>query len=234
MGLDVYLYKYDDMDAVKQRREVYDTATTKAWTFGNREYSALSQEEKDTARKAQKAAALEIGLSEGGNDPQEHKVEIDSRLYSDHMFKVGYFRSSYNEGGFNRVMPPICGTSLNDLFPSNEYEFRPDWADSRRRAIAALERAREWLAINGAYQVATFSNNMFTLPAELPASIEAALAIFTEEAKRHKDAPSDFESYSRNGGGDVLPKAANGSRGRNRRSRELPPPVRLCGLQGWR
>lgn len=198
MGLDVYLYKYDDIEAVKQRRDAYEQASTEAWKFADgRDYGSLTEEEKESARATLKAKAAEIGLNEDGDDPQEQKIEQDSRLYPDHMFKIGYFRSSYNEGGFNRVMPAICGAGLDDLFPGrDEYEFQPGWADSRQRAITALERAKGWLSTNGSYRVSEFSNNMFTNPSELPASTDAALAAFTAELNRRKESPSDFGSYS--------------------------------------
>lgn len=198
MGLDVYLYKYDDIEAVRRRRNAYETVSTEAWKFADgRDYNSLTKDEKDSTRAILKARAAEIGLNEDGDDPQEQKIEQDSRLYPDHVFKIGYFRSSYNEGGFNRVMPAICGVGLDDLFPNRDgYEFQPDWADSRQRAIAALERARQWLLTNGSYRVSEFSNNMFINSSELPANTEAALVAFTAELSRKKESPSDFGSYS--------------------------------------
>lgn len=209
MGLDIHLYRYDDIEAVKQRREAYEQASTEAWSFASdRSYGSLTEQEKESARATLKARATELGLNEDGDDPQEQKIEQGSRFYPDHMFKVGYFRSSYNESGFNRVMPAICGVGLDDLFPGYEdYEFQPDWADSRQRAIEALEKAKTWLATNGAYRIRVFSNNMFSKPSELPDSTEAALARFTAELDRRKINPSGPENYSNNKGTFFFGKA---------------------------
>jgi len=72
-------------------------------------------------------------------------VEINSTLYPEHMFKIGYFRSSYNSGGLNTVL----GTyGIPDLYGIFEYAccnsrlFKPNWKRSLARCDDAITQYR--------------------------------------------------------------------------------------------
>jgi len=69
----------------------------------------------------------------------EH-VELPSARYPDHLFKVGYFRSSYNSGGLNRVLNDYGLPDLDDIFGAERrYAFAPDWPDVLARIDVALD-----------------------------------------------------------------------------------------------
>ena len=61
-------------------------------------------------------------------------VEFLSRKYPDHLFKIGYFRSSYNESGINYVLESRGLPTLWTVFDAKPGEFVPDWEKSLERA----------------------------------------------------------------------------------------------------
>lgn len=204
MGLDVYLYKIDDYGKYKANTDKYAALSDAQWSKRG-EYSTLTDEVKEEARKEDAAIAASLELDEHGEYPGMAKVEHDSRLYPEHMFKIGYLRSSYNSGGIDRLLRDRLNTSLAEIFGvEDEYEFQPDWQATRERAIKTLEA---WRALNDAmggkcYRVAEASMNMFMNPAECKiGSPGDALKIFQDQLGSHKDAPSDCLSYG-NGYGD--------------------------------
>jgi hypothetical protein len=56
---------------------------------------------------------LDIYL-EFGKDGEN--IQQNSKKYPTHYFKVGYFRSSYNEWGLNRVLTKTIGKDLYYIF----------------------------------------------------------------------------------------------------------------------
>jgi len=67
-------------------------------------------------------------------------IEINSTLYPEHLFKIGYFRSSYNSGGINRVANRYSLLDLYDIFDPHSYTFIPDWADAMKKCEAAIKQ----------------------------------------------------------------------------------------------
>lgn len=77
------------------------------------------------------------------DDDESGRVEMDSQKYPQHLFKIGYFRSSYNQAGFNSVVDALIGESLYSIFDvdgHDEYIIHPDWAASKDRAVEAREK----------------------------------------------------------------------------------------------
>lgn len=68
-------------------------------------------------------------------------VKKDSVKYPEHLFKIGYFRSSYNDDGINNVLKNFGLSDLYDIFQpgQDEYEFAPNWEDVRQRVIDTLD-----------------------------------------------------------------------------------------------
>lgn len=68
--------------------------------------------------------------------------EKQSEKHKDHLFKIGYFRSSYNEGGFNNVMLNLLGKdyTLNGILrpSSTDGAAYVDWDTAHKRALRAL------------------------------------------------------------------------------------------------
>lgn len=67
------------------------------------------------------------------NDNDDERIEKPSPTKPDHLFKIGYLRSSYNSGGVNTVLKNLIGMDLYDVFPhpNEKYNFYPNWDESR-------------------------------------------------------------------------------------------------------
>lgn len=144
MGLDVYLYRYEDFASTRALENALQQKEEEIWN-GLGEYSKLTEEQKEGARAACKKAAAELGVDEDGNDGKKREIHINSALHPDHIFKVGYFRSSYNDGGIDRKLRAFANTSLAQIMghDSEAYAFCPDWKAARERAQAALDTLRK-------------------------------------------------------------------------------------------
>lgn len=150
MGLDVFLYHCTELDKwIKIQRE-YEEKADAVWNEirGGREWVYLTDLEKEEAREKSSKIAKSMGLDEGGGFP-EIRIEQDSEKYSEHMFKIGYFRSSYNSSGTNQVLKRIGVPNLYDIFvqqTDDEYHRLIDWEDAKdkvRRSIAMLRKIND-------------------------------------------------------------------------------------------
>ncbi len=120
------------------------------------------------------------------------------------MFKIGYFRSSYNDGGINRKLEMVGAPSLYEIFPhsDSDYSFQPNWEESRAKAKEALDILK---SKDNGYEVTEFSANIFTEPTVT--SAKQALEIFNKELERNGNRQSAFGgSYSNRDGNFFLNK----------------------------
>lgn len=180
MGLDIYLYRYDDFEKTKQREELHNEFDEKSWAEAGG-YDSLSDGQKEEVRSKIKEHAKSLGLDEWGSDETtKEQIELDHETYPDHYFKIGYFRSSYNSGGIERILRNLGLPTMDDIFKheGEEYEFQPNWEESLVRCEETIQLFKE----KGAYRVHHVSQNMFTKP-EIHSEKEA-LDIFLEEIKR--------------------------------------------------
>jgi hypothetical protein len=200
MGLDVYLYHYDNYEKISAMHKEHEQKKEALWDVG-KEYDDLTEEEKSDIRNKGIAIDQEYGMKDYCM-PGETKIEIDSSKYPDHMFKVGYFRSSYNDSGFEAVIEAIAGGGLRIIFrASDEYEFKPDWADARERAVSLLSLIEKNIKEKGALRCYATSSYSF-FEKSLPGSPKEALAIWDEEqAKEHA-----FDGGYSNSKGEFYPK----------------------------
>jgi len=206
MGLDVYLYWYEDLEAATHIEESVESLEEEIWE------ESLGELDKDNATQLTEEERDEIHAKikelRAKMVPESLKKEIDfpSAKYPDHLFRVGYFRSSYNPGGINNVLRSLIGRDLYYIFGvdgNHEYHVKPDWTESLARAkevrdelIATLER------INGFY-VDEVSFNMFVAKESLPKSGKDVLDAFL---KSHgTDRPFGGDAYS-NRDGDFFPR----------------------------
>jgi len=159
VGLDVYLYRCPDRKLARFNEAEYEKATDGIRArlmkdrFGIDGWSAfdkLTQPDKDEfwrLYKAEKAPIAErLGIDdERSSHVSDQKIEIDSKFHPKHYFKIGYLRSSYNQGGFNSYARRLGIPDLADIFDNEdgEYEFTPDWVASKERAVDALAQLRE-------------------------------------------------------------------------------------------
>lgn len=131
---------------------------------------------------------LDIYLQRNGKN-----VEQPSTLDANHLFQRGYFRSSYNESGFNRVMEVAGCPTLYDIFqaPQNADKFKPNWHESLKRAVAALQQYREYLASPAGGHYVTFAS-----ATSFVSSGQEAMQVFVKTATREQP----FSAYSNKDG----------------------------------
>jgi hypothetical protein len=131
---------------------------------------------------------LDIYLYKGDKKVEEQP----SAKYPEHYFKVGYFRSSYNDAGINSYARRMELPSLFDIFGYGveEYKFKPDWNASLERAKDALVKWNDRYVKNK-FDCLTISHNMFRAPTVLDES--EALKIAEKEISTRN---TNFEDYS--------------------------------------
>lgn len=131
------------------------------------------------------------------DDACDTRIEIPSTRYPEHLFKIGYFRSSYNGGGVNRVLKRYGVPTLDAIMAADlTYAFVPDWPDVLARTDAALsdyDAARERMRWD------VFSESPTLLGENEPAVHDdrAALDVFLGEMGKPR--PFDTEWASRAG-----------------------------------
>lgn len=181
MGLDVYLHRFDDFDDAMRRERLYEAESEEIWSFGGRGYDDLTDAEKDAARTATDAIAARLGLGKYGEGYSD-KVERPSAKYPEHYFKIGYFRSSYNESGINRVLRNLGVPDLYAVFAvddGHEAYISPDWHDALERATAVLCGYNDAVARDGGRLFATFVGDKIFQSAKSP---EEAIQIYRRVA----------------------------------------------------
>lgn len=169
MGLDVYLYRVDNFERMKQQTGEYSRLSEARWNETTKKvggWEKLTDAQQEQLRRMDRELAASLGLGEEGRYPRNEGIELNSQLHPDHMFKVGYFRSSYNDGGINAVARARGLPGLYDIFGEpNEYNFRPNWEECLVRAENAL---RDWKKAEAdptaSYQVMEEAFNSFREP----------------------------------------------------------------------
>lgn len=190
MGLDIYLYRYDNFEKTRELEEDHNLVSERRWKDAG-DYDSLTKEQRDEISQKNKEYALSLGLDEWGSDKTNvEQIEEPHPDYPDHYFKIGYFRSSYNEGGIERILRNLGLPTMSDIFNhDDEYYFQPNWENSLVRCEEVIEMFKQ----KGAYRVHHVSGNMFQ-PPKIHSEKEA-LDIFMEELNRRK--PGD-EGYNYN------------------------------------
>jgi hypothetical protein len=143
MGLDIYLYKYEDFEETRRLEEEYEAKAEEIWEReAPGDWDDLTEKQIETVRQKCKELSLGLGLDEWGEGPSE-KISIDSSKYPDHYFKVGYFRSSYNQAGINSVLRSQGLPELADIFnPDDEYYVKPEWKAALESSRSLLEKIK--------------------------------------------------------------------------------------------
>lgn len=94
---------------------------------------------------------LDVYLVRAG---QELPIEMPSGQHPDHLFKVGYFRSSYNPSGFNSVLRDFLKDDCDLYYIMGQTwggpgEFAPDWKVCWERGSEVLARLKKAMARDG-------------------------------------------------------------------------------------
>lgn len=144
MGLDVYLQKCDDFDEMIRLEEEYEKRSEATWNSICKPIGQMSDDEKNKCREKNKKIAEELGLGEWGQYLKEKDIKKDSKKYPEHMFKIGYFRSSYNSGGINHVLNDYGMEDLYWIFQvGDDYHIFPDWDEALNRVNGLIKKIKE-------------------------------------------------------------------------------------------
>lgn len=146
MGLDVYLYHYDGDTNIKNEHALLnehvkhiDNLIKPIWQSDCDREVAIKKSKIVASRYFEKHN-LPLKVNEFGPSIQETAINHDSSLYPNHIFKIGYFRSSYNSNGFNNYMLNTCDYDLGKIFEPTEYLTLPNWKKAKIRASHAVKQ----------------------------------------------------------------------------------------------
>lgn len=145
MGLDIYLYKYQDYNTTISKEKKYDDYSNQLWQEAG-EYKLLTDDQKDEIRSKSKEFAISLGLNADGSCPNKEMIEFDAPDYPDHYFKIGYFRSSYNDGGINTILRNLDLPDLYQIFDrqdEDDYHFLPNWTLALTNVNDVISRFKE-------------------------------------------------------------------------------------------
>jgi len=203
MGLDIYLYRYDKPRAkVEAENEAWEAVTSAIWDETVRKFGDSKNwtPEQSSAWKAEtrKAAKKNGRVGKWDDHPSEVKIEQDSAKYPNHMFKIGYFRSSYNSGGINCILRDRIGQDLYSILglSHDEYCQQPNWGAAIKRIDSAMEQY-EALLMDNPWRVVECAHNMFSPKTRV--EDKEALVIAQKELGQ-KRSKTDFTAYSNNAG----------------------------------
>ena len=190
MGLDIYLYRYDNFEKTRELEEKQSKFDDNAWAEAG-DYDKLTDEQKDEVRSKIKEHAKSLGSDETTRE----QIEEPHPNYPDHYFKIGYFRSSYNSGGIERILRNLGLPTMDDIFKhkGEDYYFQPNWEESLVRCEEVIEEFKK----KGAYRVNHVSSNMFKQPDVH--SEKEALDIFMDELSKKKQGDEGYNYSNSNG-----------------------------------
>jgi hypothetical protein len=166
MGLDVYLYKVTgDLNKIKAAEKTYEEESGKIYEdilsgklkigisteiAKPGEEKQMTNQQREIYRGMCKRIAKRLGLNEDGEHPAREEISLNSSKYTEHMFKIGYFRSSYNSGGIDHILRDMVGMDLYSIFePKERYEFIPDWKKARSITEEVLNKFKQRIEETG-------------------------------------------------------------------------------------
>lgn len=166
MGLDIYMYRYLNKADTDKQEGLYNEGSKEIWDkIGKgKKYEDIPEKDKKKISKETALLSSKLGLVDGVDDKKRKSIRINSKKYPKHMFKIGYCRSSYNEGGINSVMRNLVGYDLYEVFGRNdddEYAFQPDWSEVIKRAKKAIQEIKTSIKETGAVEVMKAEHNYF-------------------------------------------------------------------------
>jgi len=158
MGLDIYLYHSPNYQSCREAEE----------DFRTREYTI----EKDFLEDAKVADVKDLpgskkleldniieglrkeyGVDEYGesSDEEQECISLPSEKHgNEHLFKIGYFRSSYNGGGINNQCSRLGVGDLYTVFQKDRldddndgYYRAPDWEDAKDQVKIIIDDLKE-------------------------------------------------------------------------------------------
>lgn len=193
MGLDVSLFKSPNAKlAIKQERD-YECELDGIYSRMNQleKEGKLTKEREEEFDKAREDLRISYGI-DGYRHESVEQIHLDSKTEPNHLFKIGYLRSSYNEGGINTILSTFGMGTLYDIFAIDDddyYQF-VDWKASRERCLEVITKFEEHMASPmGKYGVATFR----PFPEKGVATSDEALERFNKELLRYQEQVAAYE-----------------------------------------
>jgi len=193
MGLDVYLSHCVDRVAARAAEAAAEAASEAIWA--GHDYDKLTDSEKDRLHEKSKQARHQYGCDDWGSHNTVQDIQLPSEQYPEHLFRIGYFRSSYNDGGINRVLRNL---GLGDLYQimgveQDQYEVHHDWAQCRDSVIDTIQRYEAHLNSPAGKFWIMSQRRPFT---DGVSSAQEALEIFSRELESNPNTDEDMSSYS--------------------------------------
>jgi len=216
MGLDIYLHRYDKSRAqVVKENKAWEKVSDKIF---HKHFDPIKEKRgadskmTDEEREAYKKELAEAGAKHGRigewqDNASNPQIEIDSAKYPEHMFKIGYFRSSYNGGGINHVLEERVGETLYSILglDNDEYIQQPDWKKVIENCDRVIAEFREFLKENP-FSVLKVMGNPFMDTAHMPKSEADALRIAKENLKTEQFADELLKNGFGNRNGEWFPQ----------------------------
>ena len=82
---------------------------------------------------------------------KKQTISINSKKYPNHLFKIGYFRSSYNEGGINNYLRRLGFKDLYELFNYKEQKIpyvKPNWIKVLQNVNQEIQDIKAYFALD--------------------------------------------------------------------------------------
>lgn len=204
MGLGVYLYWEKDRNEIEAHENKVDEITDNVYNeikerIGDRD---LTNEEWAEYREKVNKQLESEGISKDIPESMQKCIEMDSKQYPEHYFKIGYFRSSYNDGGINNILEKTINTRLDDIFDvdNHSYVIKPDWNKARDKTIEAIDKYLKHLKESNGFRTIRVREPFAPAKSE-----QDAYNMFIDQQKRWTDKDYQFGSYG-NGIGCFIPK----------------------------
>ena len=204
MGLDVYLYwekSRAEIEAYEQNiehvsKEAFEKAT------GGVDYNVLTLDEKKIGWAAEKRALDKAFLSDGVPNELQRDCTTLSKIDPKHSFKLGYFRSSYNDSGINNVLLKSIGVTLYDIFEVgvDDYIFTPDWSKARDNVVSAIDKYGKFLHQSMGFTTVKIDTMIDTISTESEALKEFLRQLDIRNSKSDDEKEYHYTNYSTNNG----------------------------------
>lgn len=187
MGLDIYFAIIPNKKEYDKKYKVYEEKSDQIWKdiCGDEKYETLSEEKKEECRKKTRELEAEMDLGDFGANKQEEDIREPSKLYPDHLCKIGYLRSSYNEGGFDRVCRQMINKDLYWIFgkDNDDYMFQPNWQETLTRAQQVKEELLEKIKESNGHRVMCIDS---FIGSNFISSENEAMDLFTKELNKKR------------------------------------------------
>jgi len=192
MGLDVYLYKLNKpIKEVRKLKALCEKRQERVWKGKN--YDKLPEAKRKELHEESDKIEADMKINE-----LETEIQLKSKKHPD--FELNYIRSSYNSGGTNHVLGDAIGKDLYWIFNrkrESEYEFSPNWKESKKRCEQALKEFKKVIEKTGGCYAMDVESHGFLSDAGPNDVLETYSKHLIREGTRiNKNTAAGFGAYS--------------------------------------